>query len=210
MKMKNMLAVLLSVLLLLSLAACGENIEPAPEKDDNISQDSANTSPKPKSEVIACSYAEFRPCIIDFDETKIVLSYEKIDTKEKIDTFVARYEEAIAEDYARFEGVEAALAQTKAMEEEAKKIFSTFTEDFFEKNVLYLIALPVSAVRFDLAGVEAVTEPDKEQLTITIGITNIGSTADENELSVSTVAVWINREVAQTYEENVVIIRTKT
>ncbi len=207
MKMKNMLSILLSVLLLLSLAACGENIEPAPEKDDNISQDSANASPKPKSEVIACSYAEFRPCIIDFDKTKTVLSYEKIDTKKQIDAFVARYEEAIAEDYARFEGVAAALEQTKAMEEEAKKIFVTFTEAFFEQNVLYLIALPVSAVKFDLANVKVQTEPDKGQLTIDVSITNIESTGDADELQASTVAVWIDRDVAQAYGENVVITR---
>ena len=198
------------VALLLCWSACGEDIASVPKNDDAPVDNSSDPSMNLPNEEVACSYAEFRPCILTFDSTQSTLAYEKMDTKEQINAFIARYEEAIADEYARFEGIEGAVAQTKVQEEEAKKVFEIFTEDFFEKNVLYLIALPVSAVRFDLAGVEAVTEPDKEQLTITIGITNIESTADENELSVSTVAVWINREVAQTYEENVVIIRTNT
>lgn len=205
--MKKTVSILLIMMFLFSLIACAEDIDSISENDSNITDTSTDTSQKPTSDVISCSYAEFRPCIITFDRTQTILSHEIIENKEQIDAFIVRYQEKIDEDYAKFEGVEAVQAQTKALEEQAYQVFEKFDEAFFEQNVLYLIALPVSASRFDIEEVKVQTATMEGQLNIDIVITNVEGTADESNLLVSTVAVWIDREVAQEYGENIVVTK---
>ena len=204
--MKKVLALSLLCCLVLSMFACRENENPHEPSSPENETEQTTTETK-----VECFLSEFRPHVLEPSDDLDSPSCLIVETKAMADKIYAESIQKIKNDYVTMvpevseTGHEEFISIFLEMHEGLVKTFAHFDESFFENYKLFFVGLKRYGT-FTPSTVKAYIDPKQDVLYVDI-ISGRDAVAfgEPGGPFYTTAAVWIDKEVAEQYAENMVI-----
>ena len=205
--MKKTVALLLALLMIVSLAACGKTEEP--EINDDAQNEQKEEVPTPTKTKIDCFISEFRPYVVEPSDDVDSPSYLIVETKKMADKIYAESIQNIKNDYVRMvadvseTGHEEFISLFLEMHEGLVKTFAHFDETFFQNYKLFFVGLKRYGGLNKQPTVKAYIDPKEDVLYVDILLS--GNAMFPTGPLYTTAAVWIDKEIAERYAKSMVI-----